>query len=65
MNTYQNRTRDFDDCKHPTLIMELAFGGPTGNFICLECERLLTRTQIRFNQDSIRLKPEKLLTNVA
>jgi hypothetical protein len=29
------------DCRHPTLIMEYAYGGPTGNYICTLCERLL------------------------
>ncbi len=29
-------------CDHPTLIKECAFGGPTGNFFCTQCECLIT-----------------------
>lgn len=56
---------DFNNCTHPTLIMELAFGGPTGHFICLECERLLTANQAKWKQDDKRLIPMQRLSSVA
>lgn len=34
--------REEKPCNHPTLIREHAYGGPTGNFICLECECLIS-----------------------
>jgi hypothetical protein len=29
-------------CQHTSLVKEYAYGAATGNFICLQCERLLT-----------------------
>lgn len=37
-----NHDIELEQCQHPTLIMELAYGGPTGHFICMQCERLLS-----------------------
>ena len=37
-------TNNTDDtcCDHASLTMEFAYGSPTGNFICMECGRLLS-----------------------
>lgn len=38
----ENQTQTTDkQCTHPRLIREYAYGGPTGNFICLQCECLV------------------------
>lgn len=37
-----NKTLDTKQCSHLTLTMEVAYGGPTGNFICMQCECLIT-----------------------
>jgi hypothetical protein len=29
-------------CSHPSLIREFAYGAPTGNYICAQCECLLS-----------------------
>ncbi|CAD6881143.1 hypothetical protein [Methylomonas albis] len=34
-------------CIHPALIEEYAYGGPTGNFICVECESLVSNSPTR------------------
>ncbi len=36
-----NKNLENEDCRHPELRMEYAYGSPTGNFICSKCERLL------------------------
>lgn len=52
-----NGSGELKCCSHPTLIMELAYGGPTGNFICMECQRLLSATT---NQQVGSLKNDRL-----
>ncbi|QWF72423.1 hypothetical protein KEF85_08260 [Methylomonas paludis] len=39
-------------CRHPTLITEYAYGGPTGNFICLQCKCLVPANQHRAQPQS-------------
>jgi hypothetical protein len=36
-----NKNLGNKNCRHPTLITEYAYGSPTGNYICTQCERLL------------------------
>jgi len=36
-----NKKTGNKNCRHPTLITEYAYGSPTGNYICTQCERLL------------------------
>jgi hypothetical protein len=39
--TAMNKKTSDKNCRHPTLITEFAYGSPTGNYICTQCERLL------------------------
>ncbi|MGD0960392.1 MAG: hypothetical protein ABSB19_11350 [Methylomonas sp.] len=38
---FQNSETGQQPCDHAHLIQELAYGGATGNFICIECGRLI------------------------
>ena len=29
-------------CNHPSLAKEFAYGAPTGNYVCVQCRRLLS-----------------------
>lgn len=43
------------ECRHQVLIKEFAYGSPTGNYICMQCECLITRRvkqQIPSSQNS-------------
>jgi len=37
-----NKNFEQPECNHPVTVREYAYGGPTGNFICTQCERLLS-----------------------
>ena len=40
-NQVLNRQHGESGCSHSFRVQEYAYGGPTGKYICLECERLL------------------------
>lgn len=55
-----NLNRVPKQCNHPTLLREYAYGGPTGNFICMQCECLVSTAanqQTRTIQNDIHKKP--------
>jgi len=33
---------EHSQCAHPVLVEEVVYGSPTGNYICMECECLIT-----------------------
>ncbi len=39
-----NQYPEAQQCSHPKLVKEFAYGAPTGNFICLQCECLIPPT---------------------
>jgi len=50
---------DGNYCDHSNLTMEFAYGSPTGNFICTECGRLLSKSTARqaaFVPNSVPIK---------
>jgi hypothetical protein len=47
-------------CDHSTMVMEFAFGGPTGNFICLDCEHLLSSSIVIAKQDELLKRASRL-----
>lgn len=62
-----NQKLEHQQCSHPTLVMEVAYGGATGNFICMQCECLITpkgkhQTQVQPNIHQMRKNTEYLQT---
>lgn len=37
-----NKNHEHEHCNHSSLIKEFAYGAPTGNYICSQCQRLLS-----------------------
>lgn len=37
-----SKNREHEHCNHASLIKEFAYGAPTGNYICSDCQRLLS-----------------------
>jgi hypothetical protein len=42
-------------CSHPSQIREFAYGGPTGSFICTQCECLLSSKVVSYTKPQVNV----------